>query len=349
MPDSPVEKPMLRVLRGETLPVPPIWLMRQAGRYLPEYRAVRQSVGGFLDLCLTPELAAEVTLQPLRRYALDAAILFSDILIVPYAWGQALDYRDGEGPVLNPVRSTADLAALDGGDFADRIAPVWRTVERVKRGLPDGVALIGFAGAPWTVASYMVEGGSSRDFTAVKTWALTDPAGFAALIDRLVETTIVYLDGQIRAGAEIIQLFDSWAGVLPEAAFRRWVIAPTAQIVTALRAAHPSVPIIGFPRGAGLMYRAYAEETGVDALSLDQMVPLGAARETLQSRVAVQGNLDPLLLVAGGEPMAAATRDILAALGGGRFIFNLGHGVVPATPPEHVQALIDEVHRGAAK
>jgi uroporphyrinogen decarboxylase len=341
-------KPILRVLHGEKLDVPPVWLMRQAGRYLPEYRAVRETVGGFLDLCLTPELAAEVTLQPVRRFALDAAILFSDILIVPYALGQALEYRDGEGPVLQPIRTAAAIAALDDSDIAGRVAPVWRTVERVKRALADQVTLIGFAGAPWTVASYMVEGGTSRDFAAVKGWAFTDTDAFAALIERLVAATIVYLDGQIRAGAEAIQLFDSWAGVLPETAFRRWVIEPTRTIVTAIREAHPAVPIIGFPRGAGLMYPDYFAATGVTALGLDQTVPPAIARDTLQSRGPVQGNLDPLLLVAGGEPMAAATRDIVATLGRGPFIFNLGHGVLPATPPAHVQTLIERIRRGAA-
>jgi uroporphyrinogen decarboxylase len=345
---SPSTKALVRVLRGETLTVPPVWLMRQAGRYLPEYRALRETVGGFLDLCLTPELAAEVTLQPVRRFAFDAAILFSDILIVPYALGQALEYRDGEGPVLEPVRSVADIAGLSDSDFRDRIAPVWRTVERVKGLLRADTALIGFAGAPWTVASYMVEGGSSRDFAVVKSWAFSDPKGFGALIDRLVDATIVYLDGQVRAGCEVLQLFDSWAGVLPEAAFRRWVIEPTRKIVLALKNAHQEVPIIGYPRGAGLMYRAYQAETGVSALSLDQTVPLDVARRTLQPVSAVQGNLDPLFLVEGGEPMAAATRDILVALGTGPFIFNLGYGVMPSTPPDHVQALIELVHRGVA-
>ena len=348
-PGSPASvlsaKPLLRVLRGESLSPPPIWLMRQAGRYLPEYRALRETVGGFLDLCLTPELAAEVTLQPVRRYALDAAILFSDILIVPYALGQALEYREGEGPVLEPVRSVSDIASLSDADFRDRIAPVWRTVERVIEGLGPETGLIGFAGAPWTVACYMVEGSGSRDFAAVKSFAFADPAGFGALIDRLVEASVIYLDGQIRAGADVIQLFDSWAGILPEAPFRQWVIEPTRRIVAALRRDHPTVPIIGFPRGAGLMFSHYFAETGVTALGLDQMVPLGIARDTLQSRGPVQGNLDPLLLVQGGAAMAAATNDILAALGDGPFIFNLGHGILPSTPPEHVQALIDLVHR----
>lgn len=350
-PSAPADKEskaLLRVLAGETVSPPPIWLMRQAGRYLPEYRALRKTVGGFLDLCLTPELAAEVTLQPLRRFPLDAAILFSDILIVPYALGQSLDYRDGEGPVLKPVRSATALAAVGDAEFRESVAPVWRTVERVKKLLPPGAALIGFAGAPWTVASYMVEGGTSREFAAVKSWAFTDPTGFGALIERLTEATIVYLEGQVQAGAEVLQLFDSWAGVLPEDAFRRWVIAPTRAIVTALRRAHPDVPIIGFPRGAGMMYRDYFAETGVTALGLDQTVPLAAARAVLQPRGPLQGNLDPLLLTGGGAAMEAAALAILAELGGGPFIFNLGHGVLPATPPEHVKTLIERVRRGAS-
>lgn len=345
---SPTVKPLLRALKGEKLAVPPVWLMRQAGRYLPEYRALRETVGGFLDLCLTSELAAEVTLQPVRRFALDAGILFSDILVVPYALGQALEYRDGEGPVLEPVRSAAAVSALSDAGFRDRVAPVWRTVERVKGRLPPAVALIGFAGSPWTVASYMIEGGTSRDFAAIKYWAFSDPHSFGDLIDRLVDATIVYLDGQIRAGADVVQLFDSWAGVLPEAAFRQWVIEPTKKIVSALRTIHAQIPIIGFPRGAGLMYQAYFAETGVTALSIDQTVSLDVAHKILQPLGAVQGNLDPLLLVVGGPAMAAAARQIIETLGAGPFIFNLGHGVLPTTPPDHVQALIELVHRGAA-
>ena len=337
-------KILLRALRRESPPTTPIWLMRQAGRYLPEYRALRQSAKNFLELCLTPELATEATMQPVRRFPLDAAILFSDILIVPHGLGQPLDYKDGEGPVLEPIRSLDELERLDGTAFIDRVTPVWRTVERVKTVLAENVALIGFAGAPWTVASYMVEGGASRDFAAVKLWAFSHPESFAVLIDRLVEATITYLTGQIQAGAEAIQLFDSWAGVLPEAGFRRWVIAPTKRIVAALHETFPRVPIIGFPRGAGLMYRAYFIETGVDALSLDTQVPPAIARRTLQAVGPVQGNLDPLLLVAGGEAMTAAAASILEALAAEPFVFNLGHGVLPDTPPDHVARLIDQVH-----
>jgi uroporphyrinogen decarboxylase len=339
------DKPLLRALRGETLARPPIWLMRQAGRYLPEYRELRQKAADFLELCFTPGLAAEATLQPIRRYALDAAILFSDILVVAHALGQSVSFREGEGPVLSPIRSAAELRQLSLNAVAERVAPVFATVERVAALLPREVALIGFAGSPWTVASYMVEGGGSRDFAAVKGWAFADPGGFAGLIDRLVEATVIYLTGQISAGAEVVQLFDSWAGVLPEAAFRRWVIEPTRRIVTALKEQFPRVPVIGFPRGAGLMYRAYFTETGVTALGLDATVPPAIARKTLQSLGPVQGNLDPLLLLTGGEAMAQGVRDILEAFCDGPFVFNLGHGILPGTPPEHVTELVEQVRR----
>jgi uroporphyrinogen decarboxylase len=344
---SLASKPMLRTLRGETVVPPPIWLMRQAGRYLPEYRALRQRVPNFLDLCLTPELAAEATLQPVRRFSVDAAILFSDILVVAHGLGQNVSFREGEGPVLRPVRSPDDVRRLSLDDFDHRVAPVYATVKRVAALLPSDTALIGFAGAPWTVATYMVEGGSSRDFAAVKGWAFADADSFAELIDQLVEATIRYLRGQIAAGAEVVQLFDSWAGVLPEAAFRRWVIEPTRRIVAAIKEHHPGVPVIGFPRGAGLMYRAYFTETEVTALGLDAMVPLGIARKTLQAIGPVQGNLDPLLLVAGGEAMESAVKDILRVLGTGPFVFNLGHGIVPETPPENVARLLDLIRRNA--
>src|SRR6185312_1883124 len=336
-------KPLLQALHGVAVAPPPIWLMRQAGRYLPEYRELRQRVPNFLELCLTPELAAEATLQPLRRYALDAAILFSDILVVPHALGQSVRFKEGEGPVLEPVRSPEDLERLSLVGFAERVVPVFQTVERVASLVPAESALIGFAGAPWTVATYMVEGGSSRDFARVKTWAIGDQKGFGALIDLVVEATVRYLEGQVAAGAEVVQLFDSWAGVLDEMSFRRWVIEPTRRIVATLREHHPGLPVIGFPRGAGLMYRSYFLETGITALGLDTTVPPGVARKTLQSIGPVQGNLDPLLLVAGGEAMAARAATILDAFAGGPFIFNLGHGIVPETPPEHVARLIELV------
>jgi uroporphyrinogen decarboxylase len=341
-------KPLLRVLRGESVTPPPIWLMRQAGRYLPEYRELRQRVPGFLDLCFNPALAAEATLQPIRRYALDAAILFSDILVVAYGLGRPVSFREGEGPVLDPLRSAAELSALLLDGFDQRVAPVYETVRRVATVLSSSTTLIGFAGAPWTVATYMVEGGTSRDFATVRRWALGAPESFAELIDRVTEATIRYLAAQIDAGAEVVQLFDSWAGVLPEHAFRRWVIEPTRRIVAALKETAPTVPVIGFPRGAGLMYRAYFAETGVSALGLDTMVPLAIARKALQPMGPLQGNLDPLLVVIGGEAMEKAAQDVLQALRDGPFIFNLGHGLVPETPPEHVGALVELVRRTPA-
>ncbi|HET8729296.1 MAG TPA: uroporphyrinogen decarboxylase [Alphaproteobacteria bacterium] len=337
-------KPFLRALKGETLPRPPFWLMRQAGRYLPEYRELRARAGSFLDLCYAPEMAAEVTLQPLRRYGMDAAILFSDILVVPHALGQDLAYVEGEGPKLAPVRTSADLNRLSDARLHDVLAPVYETVRRVRADLPDQAALIGFAGAPWTVATYMVEGGGSKDFGEVKRFAHGDPAGFRALVDLLVEATSAYLCRQVEAGAEALQLFDTWAGVLPEEGFRSLVVAPTRAIVERVRARHPETPIIGFPRGAGVLYEAYAAETGVDAIGLDTAVPMAYAR-TLQSKLPVQGNLDPSLLLVGGDALRRAARDRLAALGQGPYVFNLGHGVMQATPPEHVAALAETIRR----
>ncbi|MBV8653998.1 MAG: uroporphyrinogen decarboxylase [Alphaproteobacteria bacterium] len=337
---------MLEALAGRRSGRPPIWLMRQAGRYLPEYRKLRAQVGGFLDLCFTPDLAVEVTLQPIRRFAFDAAILFSDILVVPHALGQTVSFREGEGPVLRPIRTADDVNRLERDRLPETLAPVYETVRRLSVSLPDQVALIGFAGAPWTVATYMVEGGTSRDFHHTKLWAYRDPEGFAVLIDRVVDATIEYLRSQVESGAEIIQLFDSWAGVLPEVEFDRWVIAPTRRIVAALRASHPDLPVIGFPRGAGALYPRYFAQTGVTAVSLDTGVPCSWARTALQQLGPVQGNLDPLALVAGGTALANATAAILEAFAAGPFIFNLGHGIVPETPPEHVAELVDRVRRG---
>jgi len=335
-----VVKPLLGALAGKALARPPVWLMRQAGRYLPEYRAVRARAGSFLDLCYNPELAAEVTLQPIRRYGLDAAILFSDILVVPHALGQALDYVEGEGPKLEPVTDAAGIARLSARRLHEVLGPVYETVGRVAAALPPETALIGFAGAPWTVATYMVEGGGSKEFGVVKRLAYGEPETFARLVDLLVEATGAYLLRQIQAGAEAVQLFDSWAGVLPPAEFERWVIEPTRRIVGAVRAAAPKVPVISFPRGAGLLYERYLAGTGVDAVGLDGSVSPGWAAQALQPRAAVQGNLDPVFLVTGGEPMIRAADAIVDALGGGPFVFNLGHGVHQRTPPEHVAALI---------
>src|SRR5579885_2462287 len=285
--EQPGTKPLLRALAGETLAIPPFWLMRQAGRYLPEYRALRQQVPDFLTLCLTPALAAEATLQPIRRFGMNAAILFSDILLLPHALGRAVAFREGEGPVLEPLVTRAAVEALQFDGMGERLEPVYAAVERVKTLLPAETALLGFAGAPWTVATYMVEGGTSRDFAQTKRWAFADPDGFGVLIERLADATAAHLSAQIDAGAEAVQLFDTWAGVLPEPLFRRCVIAPTRRIVEALRARHPKVPVIGFPRGAGLMYRAYVAETKVSAVGLDVAVPCEVARRTLQDRVPV--------------------------------------------------------------
>jgi len=340
-------KKFLRALAGETFEVPPVWLMRQAGRYLPEYRALRAEAGSFLDLCYDPERAAEVTLQPIRRFGFDAAILFADILLIPQALGQDLRFAEGEGPVLEPVRNADRLAALSMDGLHDGLAPVYETVARLKGALDAETALIGFAGAPWTVATYMVEGRSSRNYENTKTWAFGDPEGFEALIDLLVESTTAYLSKQIEAGAEAVQLFDTWAGVLPEVAFARWCIEPTRRIVDVLREKHPDVPVIGFPRGAGVGLAAYASRTGVQGLGLDSTVPLDWARTTLQTQCTVQGNLDPLMLMTGGEAMRAEIRRIVNGLGGGPFVFNLGHGILPQTPPEHVADLVAAVRNAA--
>ncbi|HZH28650.1 MAG TPA: uroporphyrinogen decarboxylase [Azospirillaceae bacterium] len=332
-------KPFLRALAGETVGPVPFWLMRQAGRYLPEYREVRARAGGFLDLCYTPDLAAEVTLQPLRRYGMDAAIIFSDILVVPHGLGQKVWFAEGEGPRLEPVRDAAGLGRLSRADLPGRLAPVYEAVRRVKAQLPDGTALIGFAGAPWTVACYMVEGAGSKEYRDVKGWAYGDPDGFQALIDLLVDATVDHLSLQVEAGAEALQLFDSWAGVLPETAFRRWVVRPTAKIAAALRARHPDVPLIGFPRAAGHHYETYADEAGVTALGLDTTVPVEWAAQRLQTRLPVQGNLDPVMLAVGGAAMEAEVVRILEALGRGPFVFNLGHGILQHTPPQNVAHL----------
>jgi uroporphyrinogen decarboxylase len=327
-------KPLLRALSGEILDRPPWWLMRQAGRYLPEYRALRAKAGDFVTLCLTPALAAEVTLQPVRRFGMDAAILFSDILLVPRALGQPLSFDD-TGPRLRPIDGPNDITEID----LAMLAPVGEAVRQVRERLAPNAALIGFAGAPWTVATYMVEGGSSRDFHRVKALAYRDPGAFGALIRTIKTATIDFLSLQIEAGVEVVQLFDSWAGALSPSGFERWVIEPTKQITAALKIRFPKTRIIGFPRGAGLFYERYARETGVDAVGLDTSVPAPIARDRLQPVVAVQGNLDPVVLLTGGDEMRQAVSKLRETLGGGPYIFNLGHGILPETPPGHVSEL----------
>jgi uroporphyrinogen decarboxylase len=338
MQTGPV-KPLLRALAGEVLSSPPWWLMRQAGRYLPEYREVRAKAGDFVELCLTPLLAAELTLQPIRRYGMDGAILFSDILMLPYALGQKLAYHEGEGPVLERIEDPAGVARLDPARVGSTLEPVCETARRVRDALDPRTTLIGFAGAPWTVATYMVEGGGSRDFRRVKSWAYRDPQAFDALIDLLAEATIEYLTGQIEAGVEVVQLFDSWAGLLPEPAFVRWVIEPTKRIVSALKRRFANYPVIGFPRGAGMLHERYLHETGIDGIGIDTAVPPGYARQALQPHGTIQGNLDPVLLIVGGTALEEAVQGLRRMLGRGPYIFNLGHGVLPETPPENVQAL----------
>ena len=334
---------LLRALNGEILSPPPIWLMRQAGRYLPEYRQTRASVGGFLELCHSPDKATEVTLQPIRRYGFDAAILFSDILVVPDALGQSVRFAEGEGPKLAPLRHKDDLARLSKDGFQEKLSPIYQTVRQLRAALPPEVPLIGFAGSPWTVATYMVEGGGSKEFLAVKRLAFGDSGLFQSLIDLLVEASVDYLLGQLENGAQLLQLFDSWAGVLPEREFERWVVAPTREMVRRLKAARPGLKIIGFPRGAGVLAELYAEQTGVDGLSLDSSQSLAWAVERLAPRVTLQGNLDPVWLLTGGPGLEREIDQILETTRNVPFIFNLGHGILPGTPPDHVAALVKRV------
>lgn len=334
----------LAPFRGKVLDVPPIWLMRQAGRYLPEYRATRAKAGDFLTLCYTPELAAEVTLQPIRRYGFDAAILFSDILVVPDALGQGVRFVEGEGPRLDPIRSVDGLKGLSLSATSEKFDIVAETVARLRQDLSAETALIGFCGAPWTVATYMAQGQGSTDQLEARLWAYRDPDGFTALIDLLVAASIDYLDRQVRAGADCLQIFDTWAGSLPDDEFDRWVVAPTRAIREALKDLHPNVPVIGFPRGAGATAVWYVSETGVDGIGCDTATPPFVMSEAFDDQdVVVQGNLDPLLLVAGGSRLDDRVDEILDLMEGKRFIFNLGHGIVPQTPPEHVARLVERV------
>jgi uroporphyrinogen decarboxylase len=324
-----------------------MWLMRQAGRHLPEYHKVRAQAGSFLDLCYTPELAAEVTLQPVRRYGVDAAIVFSDILVVPHALGQKLEFVEGCGPRLDPIRSERELDRLNPAATRPTFERVFETVANVRQRLPNDVALIGFSGAPWTVATYMVSGGKSAEQQEAVAWAKADPAGFGRLVDRLVETSVDYLSGQIEAGADVLQIFDTWAGRLAGAEFDRWICAPTRSIVARIKERYPEVPIIGFPMGTGDNIVRYAAQTGVDGVSCDTATPLDTMARNLAGKAVVQGNLDPLLLVEGGQKMKRQVQKILKALEGRPHIFNLGHGVLPQTPPEHVAELVKLV-RGRA-
>jgi uroporphyrinogen decarboxylase len=339
LPESRPDKPLLAVLKGQRRDPTPMWMMRQAGRYLPEYRQLRQEKGSFLNLVYDPDAASEITLQPLDRFPrLDAAILFSDILIIPFAIGQNLTFVAGEGPRLTPPLMIAELDDLT--PFLVRLEPIYETVRKVSNKLDVDKTLIGFAGSPWTVATYMIAGQGSRDQAEARRLAYSDPGRFSAILDRIEQVTLSYLTAQIDAGAEAVQLFDSWAGSLSPAQFEQCVIAPTARIVAALRDRHPDVPVIGFPKGAGGKLAAYARETGVSALGLDETVdPLWAARE-LPLGLPVQGNLDPLALGAGGDALRSAVERILDAFADRPHIFNLGHGILQDTPVEHVGELI---------
>ncbi len=342
-------KPLLRALAGEAVWPPPLWLMRQAGRYLPEYREVRAQAGDFITLCTTPELAAEVTLQPIRRFGMDGAILFSDILMVPWGLGQPLRFAEGEGPVLDPIRTLAGLDRLQPAGMMQKLAPIMATVGLVREALDahaPRVAMIGFAGSPFTVACYVVDGKGSKDFAITRGLAFSDPNFFGKLIRILTEATVEYLLAQVEAGAEALMLFDSWAGLLSPAQFRRWVIEPTSLIVRAVRKRHPNIPIIGFPRLAGPLLPEYASRTGVQCVGMDTGMDPRWAANALPATLAVQGNLDPLAVVTGGAAMEAEARGVLAALRGRPAIFNLGHGIVPQTPPEHVGTLVRLVRGG---
>jgi uroporphyrinogen decarboxylase len=336
-------KPILEVLSGKRQAGPPVWFMRQAGRYLPEYRALRERAGSFLKLCFTPELAAEVTLQPIRRFGFDAAILFSDILVVPHALGRSVTFEAGEGPRLEPLDDARKVHALRRQVDEAVLAPVYEAVRLVKRQLPAGVALIGFCGAPWTVATYMIAGRGTPDQAPARMFAYREPEAFARLIDTLVDVSSRHLVAQIEAGAEAVQIFDTWAGVLPPREFERWCIDPVRRIVENVRSESPDAKIIGFPRGAGASLISYVDQVPVNAVGLDWAAEPAFVRERVQSRVAVQGNLDPLVLCTGGDALDRAIDDVLANYAGAPFIFNLGHGILPETPIAHVEQTLQRI------
>jgi uroporphyrinogen decarboxylase len=338
-----VNKPLLDVLNHQRRVPPPLWLMRQAGRYLPEYRAVREKAGDFLKLCFTPEFAAEVTLQPIRRFGFDAAILFSDILVVPHALGQKVWFAVGEGPRLEPITDARGVSQLKPEIDHAVLAPVYETIRRVRAELLPGIALLGFCGAPWTVASYMIAGRGTPDQEPARLLAYSDPAAFSVLVDKLTDASAAYLVEQFRAGVDAVQIFDTWAGTLPADEFHRWCVVPTQRIIAKVREHIPAAKVIGFPRGVGASLLRYVEEVPVDAVSLDWSVDLAFARDRIQVRMPVQGNLDPLALVAGGAALDRAVDRILEAFNARPFIFNLGHGIVPQTPIAHVERLVERV------
>jgi uroporphyrinogen decarboxylase len=335
--------PILSALRGEKTSHVPFWFMRQAGRYLPEYRNVRKTVKSFLELCYTPELAAEVTMQPIRRFDMDAAILFSDILVVPDAMGAQVSFVEGEGPRITPTLSRQSIEALRT-DVRKHLSPVAETIARVRKALPENKALIGFCGAPWTVACYMIEGKSSKNWEEVRKFAIAERALFGSLIERLIAASADYLLMQIEAGVNVLQIFDSWAGVLPPDEFGEWVVGPTRELTSYIRKKHPEIPIIGFPRGAGVQYETYARDAAVDAVSIDAQTPMAWAADRLSK--SLQGNLDPLLLALDKKKAVEETRCVMETMRGKPFIFNLGHGIIPQTPIENVMAVCETIKAG---
>lgn len=335
------DRKVMKVLAGETVFPPPVWLMRQAGRYLPEYRETRKKAGGFLDLCYTPELAEEVTLQPIRRYGFDAAILFSDILVIPDALHRNVRFEEGRGPLMDPI-DAAGIAALDGSKLLEHLAPVMETVKRLRRSLPPETTLLGFCGAPWTVATYMIAGQGTPDQAPARLFAYREPEAFDQLLETLSALSADYLCAQIEAGADAVQIFDSWAGVLGEAEFERFCVKPMRAIIERVRRRHNGARIIAFAKGAGQLLTDYRQKTGADALGLDWAVPMSFARR-LQQDGPVQGNLDPMRVVAGGTALDEGVDAILAGLGAGPLIFNLGHGITPQANPDHVTRLVDRV------
>ena len=336
-----MSKLILLSLEGKKLPRPPFWFMRQAGRYLPEYRDIRKRASSFLDLCYQPEIASEITLQPIRRFHPDAAILFSDILVIPDALGQKLEFKEGVGPCLDPIRTAIELKSLSLKSCDKKLSPILETIKYVKEKLPEDVALIGFAGSPWTVATYMVEGGTSRNFISIKKWARNDPNSFNKLMDIIVDSTCDYIIGQIEAGADVIQLFDTWASAVPADQFQKLVIEPTQKIINRVRKIKPKTKFIGFPKGIGSAISYYAKETGVNCLSIDSSISPEVAAKCLHPKYTIQGNLDPIALLVGGNSMLNSADNIIKTLNNGPFIFNLGHGIVPETPPENVELLAD--------
>jgi uroporphyrinogen decarboxylase len=343
------EAKFLQTLSGTRFATPPIWLMRQAGRYLPEYRAIRASTSSFLDFCYTPEKAVEVTMQPMQRFDLDAAIIFSDILVVPHALGQKVWFEEGEGPRLEALTDPVQFGQLSRERLTEFLAPVYRAIRMARTALPAGKALLGFAGAPFTLACYMIEGSGSRDFLKVKQWAYTHPDSFGLLIDLLVEAVIDHLANQVDAGADAVQLFDTWAGLLPEEQLFGWSLEPMVRVAHGLRARHPRIPIIAFPRGIGPAALMYRRPDAFTALSIDTAIGAHWAARELQPHICLQGNLDPAMLVTGGVALEREATRILDKLGHGSFIFNLGHGVVPQTPPEHVAQLVGIVRNWKPK